>query len=343
MEIDGRTIGFGQRPYVIAEISNNHLGDMSRACRMIEAAAGTGADAVKIQTYDADSLTIDCDRPEFVIRTPPWAGMNYHELYRKIALPMKFTEELFAVARDCGITIFSSPFDEHAVEILRQLDCPAYKIASFEICDDPLLKAVARTGRPVLVSTGIAGKADVELTLQILRAAGCRDAAFLHCVSEYPAKATDMNLRALDWLASLGCPVGLSDHTLDNLAAVVAVARGAVIIEKHFTLSRADGGPDASFSLEPGEFAGLVRAVRDAWETLGDADVLARERRPGAEHARSLFIVQAVSEGEQLKAEHVRAIRPGLGLPPRNLPQVLGRRARRDLARGEPLSWEDIE
>ena len=343
MEIDGRAVGTGHLPYVIAEISNNHLGDMNRAIRLIEAAAATGADAVKIQTYDADSLTIDCDRPEFVIRTPPWAGMNYHELYRKIALPVRFTKELFTVARDCGITIFSSPFDERAVEILRELDCPAYKIASFEICDDPLLEAVARTGRPVLVSTGIASKADIEQTLEVLRAAGCRDVAFLHCVSEYPAKASDMNLMALDWLASLGCPVGLSDHTLDNLAAVVAIARGAVIVEKHFTLSRADGGPDAAFSLEPDEFARLVQAVQAAWETLGDPDVLARKQRPGAEHARSLFIVQAVCKGEPLGTEHVRAIRPGLGLPPRSLPQVLGRRARRDLARGEPLRWEDIE
>ncbi len=343
MIIDGREIGSGSPPYLIAEISNNHLGDVDRACRLIESASRTGADAVKIQTYDADSLTIDSDRPEFIVRTPPWAGMNYYQLYRKIALSAAFTERLFRVARDCGITLFSSPFDEQAVALLQKLECPAYKIASFEICDDPLLKAVAATGRPVLVSTGIAGKADITQTLQVLHDSGCRDVAFLHCVSEYPAKAADMNLKALDWLASLGCPVGLSDHTLDNFAATLAVARGATIVEKHFTLARADGGPDAVFSLEPDEFAGLVRAVREAWDTLGDANVLERERRPGAEHARSLFIVQAIAAGEMLGPEHVRAIRPGLGLPPRSLPQVLGRRAARNLARGEPLRWEDIE
>jgi N-acetylneuraminate synthase len=343
MQIDARQIGPGHPPYVIAEVSNNHLGDVDRASRLIEAAARTGADAVKIQTYDADSLTIDSDRPEFIVRTPPWEGMNYYELYRRIALPAEHTARLFRVARDNGITIFSSPFDERAVQLLEELGCPAYKIASFEICDDPLLRAVARTGRPVIVSTGIAGKADIEETLRVLRDSGSREVAFMHCVSEYPAPSDAMNLRALDWLATLGCPVGLSDHTLGNLATTVAVARGAVLIEKHFTLSRADGGPDASFSLEPAEFAALVRAAREAWETLGDAGILDRSRRPGAEHARSLFVVTPVAAGEALRPEHVRAIRPGLGLPPRSLAEVIGRRARRELARGEPLRWEDLE
>ncbi len=343
MEIDGRSIGRDQHPYVIAEISNNHLGDLDRACRLIESAAGTGADAVKIQTYDADALTIDSDRPEFIVQTPPWKGMNYYQLYRQIALPEEHTARLFRAARDSGITLFSSPFDERAVELLRQLDCPAYKIASFEICDDLLLQAVAQTGRPVIVSTGIASKADIKESLRVLRAHGARDVALMHCVSEYPAAAAEMNLRALDWLSSLGCPAGLSDHTLGNLAAIVAIARGASLIEKHFTLSRADGGPDASFSLEPKQFASLVRDVREAWEALGDGEVFSRARRPGAEHGRSLFVVRDVAAGEPLTAQHVRAIRPGLGLPPRSLPKVIGRRARRDLARGEPLRWDDIE
>lgn len=343
MQIDGRSIGPDHPPYVIAEVSNNHLGDADRACRIIEAAARTGASAVKIQNYDADSLTIDSDRPEFIVRTPPWAGMNYYRLYREIALPAEHTERLFRVARDCGITIFSSPFDERAVELLQELDCPAYKIASFEASDDPLLRSVAATGKPVLVSTGVSTQEDIRQTLDVLRASGCRDAVFLHCVSEYPARTSDMNLRALDWLATLGCPVGLSDHTLENLAAVMAVARGASIVEKHFTTSRADGGPDAAFSLEPGEFSALVESLNNAWDALGDAGVLSRPRRPGSEHARSLFVVRAVAKGEVLTAENVRAIRPGLGLPPRALPTVLGRRARRDLARGEPLRAEDLE
>ena len=343
MEIDGRPLGPSHPPYVIAEISNNHLADPQRACLLIEQAAATGVDAVKIQTYDADSLTIDCDRPEFMIRTPPWEGMNYYQLYRQIALPASWTEKLFQVARDCGVTLFSSPFDERAVELLRSLDCPAYKIASFEICDDPLLQAVAATGRPVLVSTGVASIADVEETLRVLRRAGCRDVAFLHCISEYPANVAHMNLRALDRLAELGCPVGLSDHSLTHLAAVLAVARGAVLIEKHFTIARSDGGPDASFSLEPDEFRALVCAVREAWQALGDAGILTRARRPGAEHARSLFVVAPVAAGETLGPEHIRAIRPGLGLPPRSLSSVLGRRARRNIERGEPLRWEDIE
>jgi pseudaminic acid synthase len=343
MNIAGRPVGPEHPPYVIAEISNNHLADPDRACRLIELAARTGADAVKIQTYDADALTIDCDRPEFIIRTPPWTGLNYYQLYRQIALPATCTERLFRVASDSGITVFSSPFDERAVALLESLDCPAYKIASFEVCDDPLLKAVAATGRPVIVSTGVANLVDIQESLGVLRNAGCRDVALLHCVSQYPANAADMNLRALDRLSAFGCPVGLSDHSLSDLAAVASVARGAVLIEKHFTQSRADGGPDAAFSLEPEEFAQLVRSVRETWQALGDADVLTRARRPGAEHARSLFIVRPVVAGEKIGADHVRAIRPGLGLPPRSLPSIVGRRARRDLARGEPLRWEDIE
>lgn len=343
MQIDGRVIGPDRPPYVIAEISNNHLADEERACRLIEAAAKIGADAVKIQTYDADALTIDCDRPEFIIRTPPWEGLNYYELYRRIALPPRATARLFRVARDCGITIFSSPFDERAVSLLQELGCPAYKIASFEMCDDPLLRAVAGTGRPVIVSTGVASLPDVEQSLRVLHAAGCNDVALLHCISQYPADVADMNLRALDTLFSLGCAIGLSDHSLGTLAAVLAVARGAVLIEKHFTLARSDGGPDASFSLEPAEFETLLRTVREAWTAMGDAGILTSPRRKGAEHSRSLFIVKDVSAGEVLRPEHVRAIRPGLGLPPRALEKVLNRRVTRAMRRGEPLAWADLE
>lgn len=342
MEIDGRAIGAQHPPYVIAEVSNNHLADVERACRLIEVAARAGADAVKIQTYDADALTIDSDRPEFVIQTPPWRGLNYYELYKRIALPSMFTERLFKVARDCGITIFSSPFDERAVELLEGLGCPAYKIASFEVCDDPLLQSVGTTGKPILVSTGVANLADIAETLRVLRAAGAADVALLHCVSAYPASPPDMNLRAIDRLAAFDCPVGLSDHSLTHLAATLAVGRGACLLEKHFTISRADGGPDAAFSLEPPELADLVRTVREAWEALGDAALLDQRSRPGAEHARSLFVVRDIRAGELFTHEHVRAIRPGLGLPPRTLSKVLGRPASRDLQRGEPLAWEDI-
>jgi N-acetylneuraminate synthase len=239
--------------------------------------------------------------------------------------------------------VFSSPFDERAVSVLQEQNCPAYKIASFEICDDPLLRAVAATGRPVLVSTGIAGLADIEETLRVLRGAGAGDIGLFHCVSAYPAKISAMNLRVLDRLAQFGCEIGLSDHTLGNQAAMLAVARGAVIIEKHFTISRADGGPDAMFSLEPKEFSNLVNDVRMAWEALGNAEILAQGTRPGIEHARSLFIVAPVAAGEMLRTEHVRVIRPGLGLPPRSLPSVLGLRAKRALVRGEPLKRSDFE
>ncbi len=343
MIIAGRPIGPDHPPYVVAEISNNHLADPERACRLIEIAASAGADAVKIQTFDADSLTIDCDRPEFMIRTPPWEGMNYYRLYQQIALPPGFTARLFKVARDCGITLFSSPFDERAVKLLQDLDCPAYKIASFEFCDDPLLRAAASTGKPVLASTGVASIDEVHQSLKVLREGGAREIALLHCISQYPASTAEMNIRALDMLAGLGVAVGLSDHSLSHFAAVLAVARGAVIIEKHFTVSRADGGPDAKFSLEPDELKGLVRETRAAWQALGDAGILQRGLRAGAEHARSLFIVRDIAAGEAFNAGNVRAIRPGLGLPPRDLPRVLGRHARRNLPRGEPLRWEDVE
>ncbi len=343
MKIDGRSISEADRPYVIAEVSNNHLADPERACRLVEVAAKAGADAVKIQTYDADSLTIDSDRPEFLIRTPPWEGLNYYQLYKKIALPATFTRRLFQVAKDCGITMFSSPFDDRAVEILEEVGCPAYKIASFEISDDPLLKSVAATGKPVFVSTGVANLTDIEATLKVLRDGGSGDIGLFHCVSEYPARTSDMNLRSLDRLAQFGVPVGLSDHSLTHSAAMLAIARGACFIEKHFTLARADGGPDSSFSLEPDELKSFIQSVNEAWEAMGSARVLEQARRPGAEHARSLFIVQPVAAGETVRAEHVRAIRPGLGLPPRSLPAVIGRKAQRDLARGEPLKWEDLQ
>lgn len=343
MEINGRPIGPDEPPYVIAEMSNNHLRDFDKACAIIEAAARSGADAVKIQTYDADALTIDCRRPEFMIQTPPWQGRYYYDLYREIAMPFEWTERLFRVAADVGITLFSSPFDERAVQLLASLGCPAYKVASFEAEDDPLLRAVGATGKPVIVSSGVSRLADLCQTLAVLKEAGAKDVALMHCVSEYPANVQDMNLRSLDRLSSLGCPVGLSDHSLGHFAAVLAVARGAVLIEKHFTLRRADGGPDADFSAEPGEFAELVRKVREAHQALGDAGVLDRPLRRGREHARSLFVVRPLKAGAIIGAEDVRAIRPGLGLPPRVLPDVLGKKAHCDLARGEPLRWEDIE
>lgn len=343
MEINGRAIGPDEPPYVIAEMSNNHLRDFDKACSIIVAAARAGADAVKIQTYDADALTIDCQRPEFMIQTPPWQGRYYYDLYREIAMPFEWTERLFRVAADVGITLFSSPFDERAVQLLASLGCPAYKVASFEAEDDPLLKAVGATGKPVIVSSGVSRLDDLRLTLAVLEEAGARDVALLHCVSEYPASLRDMNLRSLDRLASLGKPVGLSDHSLGDFAAVLAVARGALIIEKHFTLRRSDGGPDADFSAEPEEFAALVRKVREAHQAMGAADVLERPVRRGREHARSLFVVRAIAAGETIAPEDIRAIRPGLGLPPRALPEVLGKKARRNLSRGDPLRWEDIE
>lgn len=342
MNISGREIGPEQSPYIIAELSSNHLGDLDRACRLIEIASEAGADAVKIQTFDADSLTIESNRPEFIVRTPPWEGLSYYELYKKIALPHEFTGKLFRVAKDLGITLFSSPFDEGAVRMLETLDCPAYKVASFEACDDQLLEACARTGKPVIVSSGVAGVADLEVTLDVLSNAGCQEVALLHCVSAYPAKSSDMNVRALNALGELGVTIGLSDHSLSNLAATLAIACGAAIIEKHFTISRADGGPDAGFSLEPNELKQLIVDVRDAWEAMGSANVLTDEKRRGSEHARSIFLVKNIEAGMTITSDHVRVIRPGLGLPPRSLGKVIGRRAGKTMERGHPMSWDDI-
>jgi N-acetylneuraminate synthase len=330
-------------PYVIAEMSNNHLRDFDKARRIIEAAAKAGADAVKIQTYDADALTLDCRRPEFLIHSPLWQGRYYYELYREIAMPLEWTARLFDAAREVGITLFSSPFDERAVQLLAELNCPAYKIASFEAEDDPLLAAVAATGKPVIMSTGVSALSELKQSLAVLKAGGAQSVALLHCLSEYPASLADMNLAALDRLSALGLTVGLSDHTLGWFAPVMAVARGAQIIEKHFTLRRADGGPDAAFSSEPEEFTELVNKVREAHQALGDAGVLDQAQRRGREHARSLFVSRPVAAGSAIGAEDIRVVRPGLGLPPRTLPQVLGRVAKRDLVRGDPLHWEDIE
>ncbi|MGH8597563.1 MAG: pseudaminic acid synthase, partial [Gammaproteobacteria bacterium] len=326
ISIADRKIGPLHSPYIICELSANHNGSLERAIKMIEVAAETGADAVKIQTYTADTLTIDCDGPEFQINGGLWDGYTLHKLYREAYTPYEWHPALFERARELGMTIFSTPFDDSAVELLAGLNAPAYKIASFEAIDLPLITRVAREGKPMIISTGMAGLGEIESAVKSARGGGAGGVALLHCTSAYPAPIEAANVRTVPHLAAAFDVVsGLSDHTQGTAAAVAAVALGASIIEKHFTLSRADGGPDAAFSLEPDEFNRLIQDCKSAWTALGRVDYL----RTGAEKdsavfRRSLYVVENIRAGEILTASNIRAIRPGFGLAPKHLPKVLG-------------------
>ncbi|MBV9993847.1 MAG: pseudaminic acid synthase [Caulobacteraceae bacterium] len=344
IEIAGRRIGADHEPYVICELSGNHNGQLARALAMIDAAAATGCDAIKLQTYTADTLTLDCDGPGFRIETGPWAGRTLHDLYAEAGTPYAWHDALFARARARGVTLFSTPFDETAVELLESLGAPAYKIASFEAIDLPLIARVARCGKPMIISTGLASLAEMEEALTVAREGGAAGVALLHCVSAYPAPIEEANVRTVPDLARrFGVVTGLSDHTPGAAAAVAAVALGAAIVEKHFTLSRSDGGPDAAFSLEPPEFAAMTADCKAAWRALGAAtyDALGSERA-AADHRRSLYVAADVAAGAALTPANVRSVRPGFGLAPKHLREVLGRRAARALKFGEPLDWSMI-
>ena len=342
-EIAGRPIGPGQPVYIVAELSANHHQDFDQAVRLVEAAKEVGADAVKLQTYTADTITIRSERPEFRISGgTPWDDRSLHELYSEAATPWEWQPRLKEVAEKLGLHLFSSPFDPSAVDFLEGMDVPAYKVASFELVDLPLIQKIARTGKPIILSTGMATLEEIEAAVATAREAGATQLALLKCTSAYPASADEMDLRTIPHLAvTLGLPVGLSDHTLGVAVPVAAVALGACIVEKHFTLSRDEPGPDSAFSLEPGEFRTMVEAVRDAERALGEARYGASEReRASRAFRRSLYIVQDVKAGELFSVENVRSIRPANGLAPKHLGAVLGRRARRDIRRGEPMSWD---
>jgi N-acetylneuraminate synthase len=342
--IAGRAIGPDHPPFVIAELSGNHNGRLERALQLIDAAAEAGADAVKLQTYTADTITLDHRGPGFVIESGLWAGRTLHDLYSEAFTPFEWHEALFARARARGVICFSSPFDETAVELLEGLDAPAFKIASFEAVDLPLIRRAARSGRPLIVSTGMTSPQEIAEAVETARGAGAQ-VALLHCVSAYPARHADANLRMIPRLAEdFGCVSGLSDHTLGTAAAVTAIALGACLIEKHVTLARADGGPDSAFSLEPEELGRLVRDCRNAWEALGGADYRrSADEAVNRQFRRSLYVVRPVARGAALTCEDVRSIRPGFGLEPKHLDAVLGRRAARDLERGEPLALDMLD
>jgi N-acetylneuraminate synthase len=337
-----RAIGPGEPVYIIAELSANHGQSFDRAVELVQAAREAGADAVKLQTYTPDTMTIRCDNKCFRIgQGTIWTGRNLYDLYGEAYTPWEWQPRLHEIAREIGLDLFSTPFDATAVEFLEQMNPPAYKIASFEMVDLELIRCVARTGRPIIMATGMCTLAEIEEAVEAARAAGAGPIALLKCSSAYPAPPEHMNLRTIPHLAeTFNVPAGLSDHTLGIAAPVAAVALGASIIEKHFTLSRADPGPDSAFSLEPAEFREMVTAIRTAERAIGGISYgPTPAEAPSLLFRRSLFVVGDVRAGESLTRENVRSIRPGHGLPPRHLPQVLGRRAACDIERGTPLAW----
>jgi pseudaminic acid synthase len=345
LNLGSRKIGAGQPTYIVAELSANHAGSLETALELVRAAKTAGADAVKLQTYTADTLTIRSDRPEFRIAGGTlWDGRTLYDLYQEAATPWEWHADLFAEARRLGMDCFSTPFDATAVDFLEQFNPPAHKIASFELVDPALLRKVAATMRPVILSTGMATLEEINDAVAALREAGCRELVLLKCTSSYPAPPEEANLRTIPDLASrFICPVGLSDHTLGIACPVVAVSLGAGLIEKHFTLSRKTPGPDSAFSLEPAEFADMVRAIRVAEAALGGVHYgLSPAEEKSRVFRRSLFAVADIAAGDYFTEQNVRSIRPGHGLPPKELPKILGKPAARAIGRGEPLSWDCV-
>lgn len=345
IEINGRGIGSGNPTYIIAELSANHRQRFDEAVKLVEAAKEAGADAIKLQTYTPDTLTIQSDRPEFRIGGGTlWDGKTLYDLYHEAYMPWEWQPKLKKVANDLGIELFSTPYDKTAVDFLEEMDVPAYKVASFEIVDIPLIEYIASKGKPMIMSTGMATLSEIDEAVQAARKAGASQMALLKCTSAYPAPPEEMNLHAIPHLAKLfKVPVGLSDHTLGISVPVAAVALGACVIEKHFTLSRSTPSPDSAFSLEPQEFKQMAEAVRTAEKALGEARYEAGEQEAKSRvFRRSLFVVKDVKAGEVFTEENVRSIRPGYGLRPCYLKDVLGRQAAQEIQRGTPLSWELI-
>lgn len=344
-DINGRKIGKGFPPYIIAELSANHNGSIQRAFETIRSAYESGADAIKIQTYTADTMTIDCDREEFMIRGGLWDGYKLYDLYKWAETPYEWHKAIFDYAANLGITVFSTPFDESAVDLLESLGVPAYKIASFEATDLPLIRYVARTGKPIIMSTGMCSEEEIGEAASAAREAGCKDLILLHCISSYPAPVDQANLLQMPCLAEQFKAIsGLSDHTLGTTVSVAAVALGASVIEKHFTLSRADKGPDSEFSLEPNELKRLCQDTLVAWSALGAVGF----ERQKAEEAnkqfrRSVYFTRDLKRGDVISRSDIRRIRPGVGLAPKYFDQLIGKRVKKDIVYGTPTSWDLID
>jgi pseudaminic acid synthase len=341
-EIDGRKIGKGFAPYIIAELSANHNGSLERALNTIKTAHESGAHAIKMQTYTADTMTIDCDREDFMVRGGLWDGYKLYDLYKWAETPYEWHRQIFDYARQLGITIFSTPFDESAVDLLEGLGAPAYKIASFEATDLPLIRYVARTGKPMIMSTGMCSEEEIAEAVATATNAGCQQLVLLHCISSYPAPIDQANLLQMPVLAErFGTIPGLSDHTLGTTVSVTAVALGACVIEKHFTISREDKGPDSEFSLEPHELKRLCQDTHDAWSALGKPGFERQQAEIGnKQFRRSIYFVRDVKAGETITELDIRRIRPGLGMAPKYFEQLIGKSVKCDVKCGTPTSWE---
>ena len=341
IEIAKRPIGQGCSPYVIAELSANHNGKLETALRIIEEAYKAGADAIKIQTYKPDTITLRSDRDDFKIHGGLWDGRTLYDLYEEAHMPWEWHTPLFDYARQLGITIFSSPFDTTAIDLLENLNTPAYKIASFEAIDLHLIKYAASTGKPMIISTGMADAKEIEEAIDAARAGGCKELAILHCVSGYPAPAEDYNLHTItDMIQRFGLVTGLSDHTLDNTTAIASVALGASIIEKHFTLDRNGGGPDDSFSLEPADLKALCQGAKTAWQALGQVNYARKSsEQANVKFRRSLYFVKDLQPGDVVTPDAVRSVRPGYGLAPKHLDAVIGKKVTRSVQATTPVDW----
>jgi len=343
--INGRMIGSNHPPYIIAELSANHNGKLQKALDTITKAKACGADAIKLQTYTADTMTIDSDHDDFCIHGGLWDGYKLYDLYKESQTPFEWHKAMFDHARKVGITCFSTPFDETAVDLLEDLNVPAYKVASFEATDLPLIKYIASTKKPLIMSTGMANFEEIEEMVDTARSAGCKDLILLHCISSYPAPVDQSNLLTiLDMRRKLNVQIGLSDHSVTNTASVVASALGATLIEKHFILDRSEKGPDSEFSINPAELTSLCKETKDAWLSLGQAGY---ERKPAEEanikFRRSVYFVKDISAGDVITKKHVRRIRPGFGLPPKFESEIIGRTVKEDIKSGTASSWEFID
>lgn len=344
-KINNREINFENQPYIIAELSANHNGSLERAKQSIKAAKQSGAHAIKLQTYTAETMTINCNKSEFLINDGPWNGYKLYDLYHEASTPFEWHSELFSYAKEIGIDCFSTPFDETALELLTELEAPAYKISSFELTDLPLIRAVAKTGKPLLLSSGMASEDEISEAICTANSEGCHSILLFHCISSYPTSIEHANLRKIVNLRNkFKVEIGLSDHTLGTTAAVVAVGLGATAIEKHFTLSRQQKGPDSEFSVEPLELASLVSETRNAWLSLGNGDF----SRPNSEELslrfrRSIYFIQDLKAGQVITKDSIRRIRPGFGLPPKYFDLILGKRVKIDVSYGDPVTFQKLE
>ncbi|QAY67770.1 pseudaminic acid synthase [Paenibacillus protaetiae] len=342
--IGGRLIGADHPPFIIAEMSGNHNQSLERALEIVEAAARSGAHALKLQTYTAKTMTLDIHEGDFYIEDPSslWKGSSLYDLYEEAHTPWEWHEPIFKRCKELGLLAFSTPFDETAVDFLESLDVPCYKVASFENTDIPLIRKIASTGKPIIISTGMASVAELEETVKAAREAGCPHICLLKCTSTYPATPESTNLLTIPHLKEMfNVEVGLSDHTMGVGVSVASVVLGASVIEKHFTLSRADGGVDSAFSMEPHEMKALVEETERAWQAIGKVSYGPTEKeKPSLKFRRSLYVSENIREGETFTYENVRAIRPGFGLPPKHLDQIIGKQAKRDIKKGTPVSWD---